>query len=94
MIDYVLGWFEVTQYREKKAMTIANLVETMWLVRYQCLVEITYYQGGELLGNEFKNILIDDEYGIKNKLASPGHPHTNTIIERIYQVLGNLFTYI
>ena len=29
MIDPVSGWFEVTQYRDKKAMTIKNLVETM-----------------------------------------------------------------
>ena len=29
MIDPVTGWFEVMQYRDKKAMTIANLVETM-----------------------------------------------------------------
>ena len=28
MIDPVTGWFEVTQYRDKKEMTIANLVET------------------------------------------------------------------
>ena len=32
MIDPVTGWFIVTQYRDKKAMTIVNLVETMWLV--------------------------------------------------------------
>ena len=34
MIYPITGWFEVTQYRNKKAMTIANLVETMWLVWY------------------------------------------------------------
>ena len=27
MIDPVIGWFELTQYSNKKAMTIANLVE-------------------------------------------------------------------
>ena len=34
MIDPVTGWFEVTQYRNKKAMTIANLIENTWKVRY------------------------------------------------------------
>ena len=29
MIDPVTGWFEVTQYVDKKVMTIANFVETM-----------------------------------------------------------------
>ena len=33
MIDPVTRWFEITQYSDKKAMTIANLVETMWLVQ-------------------------------------------------------------
>ena len=47
MIDPVTGWFEVTQYNDKKGMMIANLVETTWLVRYPWTVEITYDQGGE-----------------------------------------------
>ena len=58
MIEPVTRWFEVTQYSDKKLMTIAKLVETTWLVWYPCPVEITYYQGGGLLGNEFKNSLI------------------------------------
>ena len=32
ILDPVTGGFEVTQYRDKKAMPIENLVETMWLV--------------------------------------------------------------
>ena len=46
MIDPITGWFELTQYSNKKYMTIANLVETTWLDRYPQPVEITYYQGG------------------------------------------------
>ena len=58
MIDPVTGWFEVTQYRNKKVMTITNLIENMWLLLYQWALEITYDQGGEFLGHEFKNSLI------------------------------------
>ena len=58
IIDPVTGGFEVTQYRDKKVMTIVNLVETTWLVRYPWPVEITYDQGVEFLGHEFKNSLI------------------------------------
>ena len=32
MVYPVTGWFEVTQYTNKKVMTITKLVETMWLV--------------------------------------------------------------
>ena len=34
MDDPVTGWFEVTQYKDKQAMAIANLVETKCLDRY------------------------------------------------------------
>ena len=54
MIDSVTGWSEVTQYRNNKAMKIANLVETTWLVQYPRPVEIMYNQGGESLGHEFR----------------------------------------
>ena len=53
MIDPVTRWFEVTQYRNKKAMMIENLVETTWLVRYPRPVDITYDRGAEFLGHKF-----------------------------------------
>ena len=46
MIDPVTRWFEVTQYCNKKAMTIVKLAETMWLVWYPWLVDITYDRRG------------------------------------------------
>ena len=40
-IDPVTGWFEVTQYNDKRAMEIANLVETTWIYRYPRPMNIT-----------------------------------------------------
>ena len=34
MIDPVTGWFEITEYNDKRALSIVNLVETTWLSRY------------------------------------------------------------
>ena len=34
MIDPVTGWFEIAQYNDKIAISIADLVETMWMSRY------------------------------------------------------------
>ena len=34
MIDPVTGWFEITQYNDKKEIPIEILVETTWLVWY------------------------------------------------------------
>ena len=33
VIDPVIGWFELAQYDDKRAIYIANLVETTWLPR-------------------------------------------------------------
>ena len=46
MIYPVTGWFEVMQYNNKEAMTIANLVETTCLSR-----------GSEFLGRDLKKYL-------------------------------------
>ena len=89
-IDPVTGWFEITQYNNKKAMAIVKLVETMWLVRYPCPVEIMYDQRGKFLGGEFKSSLIEQEYDIKTKPDLPRNPQEGATIERIYQVLGNI----
>ena len=45
MINTVTGWFEIAQYDDKRAISIANLVETTWLCRYPRPIEIMYEQG-------------------------------------------------
>ena len=45
MIDNVTRWFEIVKYDDRKAISIANLVETMWLSRYPRSIEIMYDQG-------------------------------------------------
>ena len=54
MIDPVTGWFEIAQYDDKIDIFIANLVETKWLSRYPIPIEITYDQGSEFIGHEFR----------------------------------------
>ena len=71
-------------------MTVTNLVDTMWMVRYPWPVEITYDQGGEFLGRKFKIILIENEYVIKTKHGYLKNPQSNVIIKIIHKVLGNL----
>ena len=34
MIDPIIGWSKITQYDNKRTISIANLVETTWLTRY------------------------------------------------------------
>ena len=50
MIYPVTGWFVITQYEDKGAISVANLVENMWLCRYPIPIEITYDQGRGFFG--------------------------------------------
>ena len=69
MIDPVTRWFEITQYKDKEAMTIVNLVETTWLLKYSQPVKMTYDRGGGFLGKIFKSRFVEQEYVIKIKPA-------------------------
>ena len=51
MIDPVTGSFEIMKYDNKIPISIANLVQTMWLTRYPRPMEIMNEQGSELFGH-------------------------------------------
>ena len=53
MIYPVTGWFEISQYDDKRATSIANLVETMWLTRYPIPIGVMYEQVLEFIFHEF-----------------------------------------
>ena len=40
---------------------IENLVDTMWLYKYLCPLEITYEEGSEFIAHGFKNILVEEK---------------------------------
>ena len=81
MIDPATNWFEIAKYDNKKAATIADLVEQTWLARYPRPSIITYDKGKEFLGHAFKNSLISNMYGIKAKVSTKANPQSNAIIE-------------
>ena len=64
MINVITGLFEITQYNDKHSITIANLVETMWLARYPWPIEIMYDQGSKFINHEFRKLLIEKDYAI------------------------------
>ena len=89
MIDPATGWFEMMTYDNKKSFTIASIVEQNWLTRYPWPNIITYDRGSEFIGHEFKTMVTND-YGIKVKVSTTRNPQSNSIIERIHQVIGNM----
>ena len=90
MIYIVTGWLEITQYKGKSAISITILVETTWLTRSPRPMEAMYEQESEFICCDFRNYLIKREYGITAKPSTSKNTASNTILERIHQVLGNL----
>ena len=64
MINYVTRWLEITQYDDKRAISMVNLVETTWLTGYPRTTKIMYDQGSEFIGHAFSKSRIGEEYGI------------------------------
>ena len=59
MIEFVTGWFKITQYDDKRAISIVKLVETTLLTIYPRPMEITYDQGSEFIGPKLRKPLIE-----------------------------------
>jgi hypothetical protein len=88
MIDPATGWFEMHQYDDKRAISIANIAEQQWFCRYPWPTEVIFDRGNEFMGHEFREML--DTYGAKHKPISARNPQANAIVERVHQVLGNI----
>jgi transposase InsO family protein len=89
MIDPATGWFEIAQYDDKKAITVANIVEQQWLARYPRPTYITLDRGSEFIGQDFRDMVVND-YGIKRKVISTRNPQANAVVERAHQTLANI----
>ena len=70
MVNDVTGWSKILQYDNKHVIPTANLVETKCLVRYPRPTEITYDQGSECIGHEFRKSIIEEKYRILSKPRS------------------------
>ena len=89
MIDPTTGWFEIHQYDDKRAITVANIVEEQWLSRYPWPTQVTHDRGSEFIGDDFQRMLRDD-YGIRAKPITVRNPQANAIVERVHQTIGNI----
>ena len=88
MINPVRGLFEITKYNYKRAISVANLVETMWLSRYPIPMEITYDQGSWFISHEFRKSLIERWYRITSKPITSVNSTFNDILECIHKKFG------
>ena len=84
MVDHVMGWFEVTQYKYKQAITNENVVETTWLARFTWPTKSCMPKYQNLLVMGSKKFLTQKEYEIKSKPSTSGNPNYNSILEIIH----------
>ncbi len=73
IIDPATGWFEIHQYDDKRAITIANIVEEEWFSRYPWPTQVTFDRGTEFIGIEFQKML--DDYGVLRRNPLPPEIH-------------------
>ena len=83
-------WFEMTKYDHKKAMTITNLFKTTWLTWYPCPKNNFVTIDHNSLVATFKNTLIGQLYGIKDKLATLGNSQGKYKTKIVHNVLVNI----
>jgi hypothetical protein len=88
MIDPATSWFEIHQYGDKGAITVANIAEKEWFSRYPRPTQVTFDRGSEFIGHEFKKMLND--YGVKKKPITTRNPQANAIVEQVPQTIGNI----
>ena len=88
MIDPATGWFEIVEIPNKRADSIANLLEQVWLTRYPWPEQVVLDRGREFMGEVIT--LLKDEYGIKRNPITTRNPQANSMVERAHQTIHNL----
>ena len=90
MVNPVTGWFEQAQlYGSPTAYHCQQIFDNTWLARYPRPREIGFDNGGEFKA-EFKQLCAN--MGLKEKTSLPWNPQSNSILERIHQVLSDCLT--
>jgi hypothetical protein len=93
MIDPAIntGWFEIVKVTNKSAASIQDLFHYTWLARYPQPQFIVFENGrtGEFK-REFKQMCMQDIYGIKAKPTISHNPQANAIIERVQKVVNDM----
>ena len=88
MIDPAIGWIEICTVPSARVNLVSNILELAWLTRYPLPSKVIVDCGKEFLA-EFKT-MIQADYGITVKPIILRNPHTNSILERVHQPIGNI----
>ena len=87
VIDTVTNLTEVVRINNKSSAHISNLFHDTWLCRYPIPETCIHDPGGEFVGFEFQDLLV--EHGITARSTTTKNPQANSICERMHQTIGN-----
>ena len=68
MIDPATGWIEIAEIPDKRADTVADVIERTWFNRYPWPTQVVMDRGSEFMA-EFSEMVVRD-YGVKKKTIS------------------------
>ena len=89
MIDPATAWIGIHSVPEARADLVANEVELAWLTRYPLLYKTSTVERGKELLAKLK-IMMANDYRIPSYSIIVRNPQANTIVERVYQTIGNI----
>ena len=87
-IDPVTNLTEMVQLDRKTAEHVANKFQNLWLARYPKPFKVIHDNGGEFIGQEFQDKLL--QWGIEDSPTTSRNPTANAICERMHLVIGNI----
>jgi IS30 family transposase len=84
-IDPATPWPEICEITDKRSQTVMDAFQNNWICRYPRPIQVTFDNG-----SEFKSVFKEmcDNLGIKCRPTNSYNYQGNSIIERIYQVMG------
>ena len=90
MIDPNTSWFEIVQVPldNKFSAWVSQLFNQSWLSHYSKPINCIFDNGGELKLH-FKTLC--EEYGINQKPTFIKNLQSNSVLECVHQVIGNMF---
>ena len=87
MIDPTTNFMELLALPDKESCTVICAFNCTWLCCYPCPLHCLHDKGTEFTGLEFQELL--QLYGITPRITSSANPQTNSILERMHQVIAN-----
>ena len=86
-VDPVTGWCEITEIHEKSRAKISHIFNSTWLARYPRPQKVIFDNGHEFK-KDFSPLIHD--FAIKPIPSTIKNRQSNAILERLYQVLGDM----